>query len=259
MEVKFRKLKANEIDVRVGKVIATENFEGVTLLLYKDARVDMQLLDETVGAMNWQRKHSRENANCAIGIYDNSKKEWVWKEDTGVESNSEAEKGLASDSFKRAGTNWGIGRELYSAPNILVECELNEKKKGPKSSISWYVSEITHDENGDIKTLVIVEKNRKAERVVYPLNYGSQKKDEGGKKDGSLTQKEMDQLPFDVPGQKHLTLEEALNVEVNMKDGFKKLKDLDDKTLELVIKHTVVPEWKEAATMILTYRGGQQK
>ena len=84
MELKFRKLKANEISVRVGRVIDTDKFQGVSLLLYKDARVDMDILDETVGAMNWQRRHSRENANCEIGIYDTDKKEWVWKEDTGT-------------------------------------------------------------------------------------------------------------------------------------------------------------------------------
>ena len=102
--MKFRDLKAEEIDVRIGQV-----GDGYcTLLLYKDARVDMDVLDETVGSMNWQRKHSRENANCCVGIYDAEKKEWVWKEDTGTESNTEAEKGLASDSFKRACVNCPI-------------------------------------------------------------------------------------------------------------------------------------------------------
>ena len=140
MELKFRKLKANEIDIRVGRVIDTDKFKGVSLLLYKDARVDMNILDETVGAMNWQRRHNRENANCEIGIFDTDKNQWVWKEDTGTESNTEAEKGLASDSFKRAGVNWGIGRELYSAKNIMVQCELANGKV--KKGIEWEVEEI---------------------------------------------------------------------------------------------------------------------
>ena len=96
MELKFRKLRADEIDVRAGRVIDGKK-QGALLLLYKDARCDMDLLDETVGAMNWQRTHSRDNANCSVGIYDSDKQEWIWKEDTGTESNAEAAKGLASD------------------------------------------------------------------------------------------------------------------------------------------------------------------
>ena len=100
--MKFRDLKADEIDVRVG--IATD--KGISLLLYKNARVDMDILDETVGAENWQRFHSRDNANCIVQIWDENKKQWISKEDTGTESNTEKEKGLASDSFKRACFNW---------------------------------------------------------------------------------------------------------------------------------------------------------
>lgn len=119
MNIIFRPLKADETECRVAQV--TE--KGVQLLIYKDARCDMNILDETVGAMNWQRTHSRDNANCAISIWDSEKNQWVSKEDTGTESNTEAEKGLASDSFKRAGTNWGIGRELYTAPFIWVSAD----------------------------------------------------------------------------------------------------------------------------------------
>ena len=119
MEAMFRDLKADEIDCR----IATVKENGLSLLLYKDARVDMDILDETVGNMNWQRKHSRDNANCTIEIWDKEKGQWVSKEDTGTESYTEKEKGLASDSFKRAGFNWGIGRELYTAPFIWIKKE----------------------------------------------------------------------------------------------------------------------------------------
>lgn len=119
MELKFRTLTLDDVDCRVSR--ATE--KGVSLLLYKNARVDMAILDEAVGPMNWQRRHSRENANCTIDIWDSDKKMWVSKEDTGTESNTEAQKGLASDSFKRAGFNWGIGRELYTAPFIWVSSQ----------------------------------------------------------------------------------------------------------------------------------------
>ena len=98
MKLEFRTLNANEIDCR----IATINQKGLTLLLYKDARVDQNILDEKVGAMNWQRHHCRDNANCIVSIWDDDKKQWIDKEDTGTESFTEKEKGLASDSFKRA-------------------------------------------------------------------------------------------------------------------------------------------------------------
>ena len=114
--MKFRLLRVDEIDCR----ISICNQYGVGLLLYKDARCDQNILDDTVGPMNWQRHHSRDNANCIVSIWDDEKKLWIEKEDTGTESYTEKEKGLASDSFKRACFNWGIGRELYTAPNMFV-------------------------------------------------------------------------------------------------------------------------------------------
>ena len=126
MELNFRALRADEIDVRVGTVTSS----GATFLLYKNARVDMSILDETVGAMNWQRHHLRDNANCVVSLWDSEKCEWISKEDTGTESNTEAEKGLASDSFKRACTNWGIGRELYESPFIFIKAETQRKQSG---------------------------------------------------------------------------------------------------------------------------------
>lgn len=119
-ELNFRDLKADEIDVRVAMVKDTDKVKGVSLLLYKDARCDMNILDETVGAYNWQRSHIRDNANCIVSIWDEKKAQWISKEDVGTESNTESVKGLASDSFKRACFNWGIGRELYTAPFIWV-------------------------------------------------------------------------------------------------------------------------------------------
>lgn len=113
----FRLLRADEIDCRVNMVQSW----GISLLLYKDARCDQNILDETVGPMNWQRHHSRDNANCIVSIWDAEKQQWIEKEDTGTESYTEREKGLASDSFKRACFNWGIGRELYTAPAMFVK------------------------------------------------------------------------------------------------------------------------------------------
>lgn len=139
MEYMFRDLKSSEIEVRV----ATCSEKGISLLLYKDARVDQDILDETVGAMNWQRHHTRDNANCIISIWDGIKGQWIEKEDTGTESFSQAEKGLASDSFKRAGFNWGIGRELYTSPFIWVgsdRCKIEDSKRKDKYGNTIYTT-----------------------------------------------------------------------------------------------------------------------
>lgn len=125
--MKFRNLSSEEIEVRVQSV--AKNDKGVILLLYKDARVDQNILDETVTPKYWQKEYYEANGVlfCKVGInvgaltgnYDS----WVWKSDCGSESNIEAQKGEASDAFKRACFNWGIGRELYTAPFIYVPAE----------------------------------------------------------------------------------------------------------------------------------------
>ena len=163
-EIKFRKLYADEIECRIGTI----SEKGLSLLLYKDARVDMSLLDETVGPMNWKREHTRENRNCIVSIYDENKKEWVSKEDTGTESNTEAEKGLASDSFKRACFNWGIGRELYTAPFIWVkaeDCDITNFGGKRRCNDRFVVVKLTYKKNGDIDGLAI--KNTKNGKLVF--------------------------------------------------------------------------------------------
>lgn len=164
--MEFRTLEANEIECRVATVKST----GVTLLLYKDARCDMNILDEEIGRMNWQRSHSRENANCTVSIWDEEKKQWISKEDTGTESYTEKEKGLASDSFKRACFNWGIGRELYTAPFIWIpssNCNIVSKGTGYTCYDKFYVSEIGYDDKRNINKLEI--RDSKTENVVFYL------------------------------------------------------------------------------------------
>lgn len=165
MKLEFRKLRADEIECRIGQI--KEN--GLTLLLYKDARVDMDVLDETVGPLNWKREHTRDNKNCIVSIYDEDKKEWVSKEDVGKESNTEAEKGLASDSFKRACVNWGIGRELYSAPFIWVkagDAGIIPSSNGKyKCFDKFSVVKLTYKRNGDIDGLAI--RNMKTKQLVF--------------------------------------------------------------------------------------------
>lgn len=155
---KFRDMTKDDIEVRVQQCGVSKNGTNwVRLLLYKDARFDMNILDEVVGVANWQRKHydCKGVLFCEVGIkIDN---EWIWKSDAGVPSNAEAVKGEASDSFKRACFNWGIGRELYTAPDITIfdNClNLEQKGKGYKCNSTF---EVTHFvvENKKIKELKI--------------------------------------------------------------------------------------------------------
>ncbi len=174
----FRLLKAHEIEVRVGQAIKTASWQGVSLLLYKNARVDMDILDETVETDKWQRTHKEIKGNlyCAVGI-KNESGEWVWKDDCGTESNTEKEKGEASDAFKRACVNWGIGRELYSAPDIIASCELDQNGKKPKVRTEFYVAEIGYDENRKINLLKIGAKTKAEDKIVFTFNYSAPKND----------------------------------------------------------------------------------
>lgn len=171
--LEFRDLRADEIDCRVAQI----GEEGLSLLLYKDARCDMNILDETVGAMNWQRSHSRENANCIVSIWDEEKRQWVSKEDTGTESNTEAQKGLASDSFKRACFNWGIGRELYTAPFVWIPAGNytagTNKMDKPTTKDRFEVAEINIS---DKKIIGLSIRNRKSKQIVFTYGKISQKK-----------------------------------------------------------------------------------
>lgn len=154
----FRLLKADEIEVRVGHVSGA-NVNKAMLLLYKDARCDMKILDETLGITGWQRTHEVIDGQlfCNVSIYDEDKKQWIVKQDVGVESFSEAEKGRASDAFKRACFNLGIGRELYTAPMIWVASKTPIKDKKDWNYKKFRVKEIGYNEDRAINMLVIEE------------------------------------------------------------------------------------------------------
>ena len=144
--------------------VAQAKANGVSLLLYKDARCDQAILDECVGTLNWQRHHTRDNANCIVSIWDEKKQQWIDKEDTGTESNTEKEKGLASDSFKRACFNWGIGRELYTAPFIWIkpeDCVSLKQMNGDRWACydSFYVEKIKIENK---RIVAIAIKNNKS-------------------------------------------------------------------------------------------------
>ena len=159
----MRKLKANEIDVKVKQV----GNGWALLLLYKTARVDMQILDEEYGPLGWQSDYKTLNnvLYCGIGILDPNSKAWVWKWDCGIESRDNdgmEKKGEASDAFKRAGFKVGIGRELYTSPVIFANVETVAEVSNGKTTyklkdnkLRFEVADITYDKDGNISDLDI--------------------------------------------------------------------------------------------------------
>jgi hypothetical protein len=162
----FRKLYASEIDARV----STINKNGCSLLLYKDARVDQNILDETFGIFGWQRSHQLigDRLYCTVSVWDEKKQMWISKQDVGTESYTEKEKGQASDSFKRACFNLGIGRELYTAPFIWVPADkvsITERDGRYTTTDRFEVESIGYGEDGNINQITI--RNTKKGIIAY--------------------------------------------------------------------------------------------
>jgi hypothetical protein len=192
----MRYLKPHEIEIRVGTISKTK--PKAMLLLYKDARCDMAILDEIYGSENWQSEFVFKDRKvaiidssdkkqlkildnyeesvlfCSIGVYNKEIGDWVWKSSNGVESQGTGsddpnnKKGEASDSFKRAGFMWGIGRELYKWKGLWIEYDKNKDKYE-----NYSVTKITYDDNEDPKDLEIV--NSKG-NIVYKMENGYYKK-----------------------------------------------------------------------------------
>ena len=168
----MRTLKPDEIECRVNII----NEKGLSLLLYKNARTDMNILDE-VYPDRWACEYREIKGNLFCGISVKINDEWITRWDCGVESredgNGNEKKGEASDSFKRAGTKWGIGRELYTAPKMIWIGASDYEGKEVKGKLTTYdtfsVTEIG-TENGTITSLKII--NDKTQRVVYVLGTG---------------------------------------------------------------------------------------
>ena len=166
--MEIRLLRADEIECRIGTI----NEKGLSLLLYKDARADMKILDETFGVFGWKRTHQSIDGNlyCTVEIWDNEKKSWIAKQDVGTVSYTEKEKGQASDSFKRACVSVGIGRELYSAPFIWVsaqKCNIQRRNDKLICYDKFSVSEISYSKDREITALSIV--NSGTGEVVYSM------------------------------------------------------------------------------------------
>lgn len=171
-KLNFRTLHADEIECRVGAVM---DGKGCSLLMYKNARVDMTLLDEVVGPENWKRSHELINGSlfCTVAVRSD-KGEWVTKQDVGTESYTEKEKGQASDAFKRACVNWGIGRELYTCPFVWINLKEDEWKSGhngkrqPKPR--FVVSSIEYDNQRKVSFIEI-----KDDKGVVRYTWGNSK------------------------------------------------------------------------------------
>ena len=166
--MEIRLLRADEIECRIGTI----NEKGLSLLLYKDARADMKILDETFGVFGWKRTHQSINGNlyCTVEIWDSEKQSWISKQDVGTVSYTEKEKGQASDSFKRACVSVGIGRELYSAPFIWVsaqKCNIQRRNDKLICYDKFSVSEISYSKDREITALSIV--NSDTGEIVYSM------------------------------------------------------------------------------------------
>lgn len=191
----IRTLRADEIECRVGMI----NERGLSLLLFKDARVDQKILDETFGPMGWKRSHQMIGGNlyCTVEVWDCGTGQWIAKQDVGTAGNSEAEKSQASDSFKRACFNWGIGRELYEAPFIWVPADkVKIEAHGQGRDVRYYTSErfqvkdIGYDESRTVVSLEIVNARGQTVYALRPAGAGEGEKTapgNGAARTGGLT------------------------------------------------------------------------
>lgn len=259
-----RNLRADEIDVRVQSIKTDKSgaCKGAILLLYKNARVDMDILDETFGKLNWQRTHEFKDGKlyCTVSVWDAEKGQWISREDVGTESNTEAEKGQASDSFKRANVNFGIGRELYTAPFIYIKAEdFNYYDTGRKSNNqpvyasndTFSVAEIAI-ENKTIIGLSI--RNDKTKAIVF--TYGTIKAPNSNEKaKGEQIPQNNTNEPKKVvvePKNHEMTYEEALETKFEGRT-LKEIYRTERQYIRLIYEEKGTPEVKQAITIIEAY------
>ena len=218
MEKEFiRLLKADEIECR----IATISAKGLSLLLYKDARVDQKILDETFGAFGWKRSHQCIDGNlyCTVEILNKQTGEWISKQDVGTTGYAEKEKSQASDSFKRACFNWGIGRELYTAPFIWIPNGKAEIQLKDNKYCCYDHFKVTSIEFNEAREIIALTISNDKGNTVYELkgkNTAGNKKKDADKKTGketTLSKEQMDSLQSELD-RTGITME-------NVKDRYK--------------------------------------
>jgi hypothetical protein len=147
----FDKLKrpfpAKQIHWRIGARTGDKS-KGIALA-YIDARNVMRRLDEVVGPANWQCRYPLAADGlliCEIGIWVEDRKEWLWRANGAGDTQVEAEKGKASDAFKRAAVMWGIGQYLYSLPNTWVPLESGGKKLAQQPQLPTWATPEGYDD-----------------------------------------------------------------------------------------------------------------
>ncbi len=213
-----RLLRADEIECRVSII----NEKGLSLLLYKDARVDQRILDETFGAFGWKRSHQCIDGNlyCTVEVFNNETGEWIAKQDVGTMGYTEKEKSQASDSFKRACFNWGIGRELYSAPFIWIPAdkaviqlkEDDDKKKRYYCNDRFSVDSIAYNDSREVSALVII--NDKGQIVYQMKSTNKNSKENTGTENSRSRQKENQQKK--AAQENTLTKEEMVSLQAEL-------------------------------------------
>ena len=223
---KFRRLTKDEIECRVGQ--RSEKTESISLLLYKDARVDQKMLDEAFGMFGWQKRYERDNKGnlfCIVSI-KSPDGEWIEKSDVGTESNMESIKGEASDAFKRACFNWGIGRELYTAPQIWVKP--TDYKKNNKNSTydKFIVTDIDYDDIGNIVRLEI--ENRSLKKRVFKWSSGDAE-ESPAETNGKVSANKISQL------RKQMDADKVSEVKLLKHLGLKGLDEMTEDTLSVVV------------------------
>lgn len=262
-------LTAREVELRVGSM--GKDNKSCSLLVYKDARVDMRILDEVFGRFGWERTHQIIDGQlfCTVRVLDPATGCWVSKQDVGTESRTEAEKGRASDAFKRACFNIGIGRELYDAPDIRVSLDPKEIYNGKLSAfVKFHVKEMEYSrELGEYTKFVVVDNNGK---VRFSLNSETapKKKDETkppkpaetspdkqkqgqeltkGAGPSGNTQKPIkdvvDQLGGSVVNLEAVVRKYNGKTQIYIKDAWRTLAVMDKEQLEYVL---TIPAFKEA-------------
>lgn len=241
-----RLLRADEIECRV----STINERGLSLLLFKDARVDQKILDETFTPFGWKRTHQIIDGNlyCTVEIWDSEKCQWIAKQDVGTTSYSEKEKGQASDSFKRACFNWGVGRELYTAPFIwigAVHATIQKKDNKFTTSDRFSVQSISYNEQREINALVIV--NGKGFKVfeMKPKQKNRQdtgnQQNTGGKPDEGQEAEYKEKPSRETGSSKKFGQELGSLQKAGQKSEENRITDMQKSILEQELKRTGVP------------------
>ena len=173
-DIKFRDLLPSEIECRVGATLKDQNGNpyAFQIMLYKTARVDCQILDETFGQFGWKNNYYqvKNTMICSVSIWDEDKHEWINKDNGGDDDfTMEQVKAECSDSMKRACFNLGIGRKLYSASKIYMVVNI-DKDNDPKKS-KYIVKDIGYDDTSITKITIA---NKKTKQVV--ISYGTDEK-----------------------------------------------------------------------------------